>query len=147
MSIQTNTMTISGNMVKDIEFKTTQTGKLLGTGTIACLLFKGKNGRDDDITFLDFNIWDKYAETVQFLNVKKGMYAVLTGYLKQHRWTDSSTNVPRTRYTLEINTFSLPGKSQQYPQEGDDSYGSSREVQNNQQQEATNSGAQEDAPW
>src|SRR5205814_8153777 len=50
----------------------------------------------ESVTFVDVDVWRRLAELCsQFL--KKGRQVLVTGTLKQDRWTDSKTQQPRSR--------------------------------------------------
>lgn len=87
-----NSINITGRATKDVELKTTQSGKNVATVSIAV------NGMNDEVSYFDVVCWNKTAEIVaQYVN--KGKQIAVNGRLQQRRWQD---NDGAKRYAVEI---------------------------------------------
>lgn len=98
-----NSVNITGRATKEVELKTTQSGKNVATVSIAV------NGMNDEVSYFDVVCWNKTAEIVaQYVN--KGKQIAVNGRLQQRRWEDSDG---AKRYAVEIvaNQVELLGSS------------------------------------
>ncbi len=76
-----NSVTLMGNLCRDIELRQTAGGDAVGNTAIAV------NGtREGDVMFLDMSIWGKLAETCAGI-LSKGSRVLISGQLKQNNWT------------------------------------------------------------
>jgi len=79
--MNTNVVVLTGNMVRDIDLKFSQSGMAIAKGTIAV------NGlKDDDVSYIDFTCFKHTAEATANYTAK-GSKVALTGYIKQDKWT------------------------------------------------------------
>jgi len=87
MAEDTNIVTVVGRLTKDAEFKRSELS--IGFFTIAVNRKKKQPNGDyeNEMSFFDVNVFDKYAETI-IDRLKKGTQVCVTGKLKQERWTD-----------------------------------------------------------
>jgi len=127
-----NTVTVSGNIVRDPE------GKTLPNDNYVCRVSIAHNDRqkikgewEDVVSYFDAVVWGKMGEIVEKQG-RKGMPIVITGALRQERWeTDSGEK----RSAVKINATGIVfGKPK--PKDGDrDDQGAPRPV------------ADDDVPW
>ena len=81
----TNNLTIAGRIVKDAEFKQTNSS-LIVRFSIAVNKSKRVNDTwEDEVSYIDVQAWGKLAETMVG-NLKQGTRINVVGYLKQDRW-------------------------------------------------------------
>ena len=113
-----NTITLVGRLAKDIELKTTSTGKNYCNFTLAVdRKFKDANGqRQTD--FFDCIAWNKTAE---FLNTyaKKGDRIGASGSLQSRKWEDQNGN-KRTAYEIiaeQVELYNNPTEQEEKPAE------------------------------
>ena len=104
----TNVVTIVGRLTKDAELK--QTGISVGFFTIATnRRKKDHNGNYiDEASFLDINVYGKYAETI-IPSLKKGVQVCVVGKLKQERWTDDRTGQNKNRIVITADAIQIFG--------------------------------------
>ena len=76
-----NSVVLTGNLTKDVETKTTNTGKAVATITLAF------NHNKDEVSFFDCIAFDKKAELLRDY-CHKGSKILIRGELKQDRWQD-----------------------------------------------------------
>lgn len=75
----TNTVTIIGNLVRDPELKTTQSGKSICTFSLAV------NGFNDYVSYIDCAAWEKLGNVINE-HMSKGKKIAVSGELRQERW-------------------------------------------------------------
>lgn len=94
-----NTVTLMGNITRDIEMRYTPGGTPLTTIGIAMnrkWKDKSTNQLREEVTFMDCQIWGKTAEMVnQYF--QKGSPIMILGRLKNERWKDKATGADRSR--------------------------------------------------
>ena len=78
-----NTITITGNLTRDIEVRYTASGTPVGHAAIAHN-YKVKD--EDKVFFLDLTLWGEMAE-VAANQLHKGDRVVVSGRLQQETWT------------------------------------------------------------
>lgn len=81
MAKSVNSVIISGRLTKDIDVRSTTTGKKVGKFTLAV----DKNGKEDGAHFVDVTIWEKGAELVETYT-HKGSKVLVQGSLNQETW-------------------------------------------------------------
>lgn len=103
-----NNITIMGRLVRDVESRTTTTGKTVASFTLAV-------DRDYDRSTTDFFncvAWNKTGEFVQNY-FHKGNLAVVNGAMQSRNWTDKDGN---KRQTWEVNVSNIYfGESKKAP--------------------------------
>lgn len=90
-----NKSILIGRMVKDIEIRQTQSGKMVGTFTIAVDDGYGDNKTTD---FINCVAWEKKAEFIKN-HFGKGRMIVLVGKIKTRSW---ETDQGEKRYATEV---------------------------------------------
>lgn len=90
-----NSITVSGNLVKDPEMRYTPNGKAICSFTIGV---NKKSGEKQETSFFDVKCFNTTAEGVRSL--KKGNRVVVSGELKQETWEDKQTNQKRSRVVI-----------------------------------------------
>lgn len=83
-----NNINIQGRITKDIEIKTTPSGKKVCSFTIAC---GQKIGKEERTSFLDCVAWEKRAEFIAAY-FPKGTMILLSGRLETRNYQDSNGN-------------------------------------------------------
>ena len=83
-----NNINIQGRITKDIEIKTTPSGKKVCSFTIAC---GQKIGQEERTSFLDCVAWEKRAEFIANY-FPKGTMILLSGRLETRSYQDSNGN-------------------------------------------------------
>jgi len=84
MAFDINTVLVVGRLTRDPELKTA------GENQICKFSIASNNGKEDkDVSYFDVTAWNKTAENInQYL--KKGSQVLISGQLKQGRWTDKN---------------------------------------------------------
>lgn len=67
-----NIVVLSGNLVRDLDFRTTTTGKSVANGTIA--VYRTKEIAD----FINFQVWERNAENMN-KSCRKGDHVMISG--------------------------------------------------------------------
>lgn len=85
-----NVICITGNLTKDLEIRSTQSGIKVASGTIAVNRAFKRNG-EKETDFIDFTAFDKKAE---YLNqyARKGDRLEISGRLESRKYTDRNGN-------------------------------------------------------
>ena len=83
-----NNINIQGRITKDIEIKTTPSGKKVCSFTIAC---GQKIGQDERTSFIDCVAWEKRAEFIANY-FPKGTMILLSGRLESRSYQDNAGN-------------------------------------------------------
>lgn len=99
----TNVTVISGRLTKDIEVRTTTTGKEVANGTLAV------NGFNEEVSFIDVVFWGKTAE-VASKYTSKGSLLTVTGRLQQRSWEKDGQR--RSVIEVVVSDLQLPPKEQ-----------------------------------
>ena len=102
-----NTCIVAGNLTRDPEAKTTNSGKTVVKMGLA--INNKRGGGDNDVVFLNVEAWDKTAELCEKY-LKKGSGALIEGRLKQSTWTDKEGN-KRSEILLVANRVVFVPKS------------------------------------
>lgn len=97
----TNVTVISGRLTKDIELRTTNSGKEVASGTLAV------NGFNEEVSFIDIVMWGKTAE-VASKYTSKGSLLTVTGRLQQRTWEKDGQK--RSTIEVVVNDLQLPPK-------------------------------------
>ena len=92
MAKSINQVILMGRLTRDPEQRTTNTGKIIVSFSIAVDRF----GQDDSADFFDITAWEKLGElVVQYLT--KGRRVLVQGRLRQDSWEDKETGKKRSR--------------------------------------------------
>lgn len=87
-----NTVSLIGNLTRDIELSYMQNGNALGKLSIAVNRSYVKQGsKVDEVSYFDVTLFGKMAENLKPY-LTKGKKIAITGYLKQDRWKDNNGN-------------------------------------------------------
>lgn len=113
-----NKVYLMGNIGKDPEIRTFQSGSKCATFSLATSKrYRDNNGEQKEQTqWHTVKVIGKSAETLQQLGVKKGTQMLVEGELTYSTWTDQTTG--QKRYSTEVVafTFQLIGPRQQQGQ-------------------------------
>jgi single-strand DNA-binding protein len=93
-----NSVVLLGRLTRDPELRYVGNGAPVCSFSVATNhhYTKSDGEKAQSVTFIDVDVWRRLAELCsQFL--KKGRQVLVTGMLKQDRWTDSKTQQPRSR--------------------------------------------------
>lgn len=92
MARSINQVILMGRLTRDPEQRTTSTGKIVVSFSIAV----DRAGQDDTADFFDITAWEKLGELVmQYLS--KGRRVLVQGRLRQDSWDDKDTGKKRSR--------------------------------------------------
>ena len=117
------TITVTGNLTRDVELSFTQAGKARATFSVAC----NERRRQQDGSWADVGVvymyiitWGETAEACAE-QLRKGTKVHITGKLRQRSWEDPKTQDKRTIYEVDPDTISvvLDGRRKPTPQEED----------------------------
>lgn len=92
-----NKLTIIGNLTRDVELRTTQSGKSVANFTVA-VNRRAKTGEKAEADFFRVSVWDKQAETCQKY-LAKGRKVCVVGSVSVSTY---NANDGSTRATLEV---------------------------------------------
>jgi single-strand DNA-binding protein len=100
-----------GNLVRDPDLRTTNSGKQVVNFTIAInRYFKRGTQRAKETAFLDCEAWDTGAATISKY-FTKGEPIIVHGGLKQDEWDDKQSGQKRTKLKLRVERFEfVPGR-------------------------------------
>lgn len=94
-----NEVLLGGRLTADPELKTTQSGTSVTSFSIAVNRgYKGKDGGDVQVDFLDCQAWKETAEFISKYFVK-GSSIFVKGSLQKRQWTDKDGG---KRYSTEV---------------------------------------------
>lgn len=110
--MDTNVVVLSGRLTRDCELKYTSGGTAVLSGSIA-VDERVKRGDEwqNEASFFDFAVFGKTAEGVKPYTTK-GRQVVISGRLKQERWTAQDGSA-RNRVTVIADNFQLVGGNSQ----------------------------------
>jgi len=92
MAKSVNQVILMGRLTRDPEQRTTNTGKIIVSFSIAV----DRGGQDDTADFFNINAWEKLGELVmQYLT--KGRRVLVQGRLRQDRWDDKESGKKQSR--------------------------------------------------
>lgn len=109
-----NSVVIVGRLTRDPELKYAPSGRPVCSFTVATSRRSTKEdgGKEESTTFLDVDVWNRLAEICcQFL--KKGRQVLVTGTLRQSRWTDPKTEEPRTKLRVVAQQVQFLGSTKE----------------------------------
>jgi single-strand DNA-binding protein len=81
--------TLTGNLGRDPEFQTTQSGQMVAKFSLAVRQPK-KGGQDQPAFWVKVEVWGKQAEYVANY-LKKGASVCVTGQVAEEQWNDKQT--------------------------------------------------------
>lgn len=102
-----NKVFLNGNLGKDPEIRTFQSGSKCATFSLATSKrYRDQNGEQKEQTqWHTVKVLGKSADTIQQLGVKKGTQMLVEGELTYSTWTDQTTG--QKRYSTEVVAFSF----------------------------------------
>lgn len=100
-----NVLTVSGNLTRDPELKTTQSAKSVCSGSVAI------NDGKDKTLFLNFVAWEKTGELIAEY-CKKGDKFTASGRLDLRKYEDKN-GVEKQAAELVVQSFDFPPKREQ----------------------------------
>lgn len=98
-----NSATLVGRVVRDIELKTTESGKSVTSFTLAVDGY----GKDAPANFIDIVAWNKAAEILSEYGTK-GKQIGITGRISTRTWEDNDGN-KRKQVEVVVDQFQLLG--------------------------------------
>lgn len=112
-------LVVAGHLTRDPEIRYTPKGVAVCNGSVAYnRTWKTESGEEkQDVTFIDFTIWNRAAETFcQYM--RKGSPTLLSGYLGMQKWEDRETKAPRTKLIMTVTQFQFIGGKGDGEEEG-----------------------------
>ena len=104
-----NVITLTGNAVKDIDLRYSQSGTAIGKGTIAVQRdFKNKQTNEYETDFINFTTFGKQAE-IMANHIQKGDKFGITGRLQIDQYDKDGQRQYFTN--VVVNSFDFPNKS------------------------------------
>lgn len=102
-----NKVFLIGNLGKDPEIRTFQSGSKCATFSLATSKrYRDQNGEQKEQTqWHTVKVLGRSADTLQQLGVKKGTHMLVEGELTYSTWTDQTTG--QKRYSTEVVAFSF----------------------------------------
>ena len=82
-----NTVTIVGNLTRDLELRFTPSGAAVANFGVAWNM-KGRDGQEDKVSYFDVTCWRQLAENVSD-SLTKGSRVVVYGRLDQRSWQNN----------------------------------------------------------
>jgi len=117
MAKSINQVFLMGRLTRDPEQRTTGTGKVIVSFSIAV----DRGGQDDEADFFNINAWEKLGELVmQYLS--KGRRVLVQGRLRQDRWDDKETGKKQSRIEVtasDVTFLDGPSDGAKESQSGD----------------------------
>ena len=104
-----------GNLVRDPELRTTQSGKSVCSFTLAV-----KRRRQDETDFHNCVAWDKTAEVIS-THFHKGKEMLVEGEIQNRSYTDKDGN-KRWVTELKVDSFSFVGRKESGGDSGNDDW-------------------------
>jgi single-strand DNA-binding protein len=95
-------LVVTGNVVRDVEVKTTSNGNVMAKTSVAVNQF----GRDEAL-FLDVTIWGKRGEAASKI-LRKGTPVTLSGNLEVREW-EAKDGTKRTTIGISVDDFAVHG--------------------------------------
>src|SRR5262249_13993879 len=99
------TMTMVGNLTDVPDLRYTPSGTAMARFTVASTprVFDRQTNeyKDGEALFMTCTAWRELAEHATE-SLRKGARVIVTGRLRLSRWTDPTTNDPRSAYGLEV---------------------------------------------
>lgn len=115
-----NTVTLIGNLTRDIELKHTPSGAAVADTGIACnRVYKAGEEKREEVMFIDIQMWNRTAE-VAAEYLKKGAQVAVTGYLKLDVWDDKQTGQKKSRHRVVVDKLVMLGGKRQESAPSDD---------------------------
>lgn len=110
-----NKVFLMGNLGKDPEIRTFQSGSKCATFSLATSKrYRDQNGEQKEQTqWHTVKVLGRSADTLQQLGVKKGTQMLVEGELTYSTWTDQTTGLKRYSTEVVAFTFQLIGSRQQ----------------------------------
>lgn len=100
-----NTVTVQGRLTRDPDLQYISSGTALLKFTIANSVYNGK--KDDHVNFFNCEMWGRMAEGLADY-LYKGRECVVTGELRQDRWSDQNGN-NRNKIKIIVQKFFFAG--------------------------------------
>lgn len=105
--------TIAGNIVRDIEPKTTSGGNTYLSNAIA---WDRWSKGEKTVNYLDFSVFGQTADIfAQY--VRKGQKILLHGNLEQEAWTERDTGQRKFRHRMIVEDFEFISSREKAPQQ------------------------------
>lgn len=101
-------LAIHGNLVRDPETRTTQSGAAVCSFSVACNIYRGPNAQEV-VHYVRCSAWNKMGEICQKA-LRRGQGVVVWGKAGVHAWNDTRDGSPKGALELEVDGFDFAGR-------------------------------------
>lgn len=101
-------LAIHGNLVRDPETRTTQSGASVCSFSVACNIWRGQNA-EQEIHYVRCSAWRTLGEICQKA-LRKGQGVVVWGKAGVHAWNDNRDGSAKGALELEVEGFDFAGR-------------------------------------
>lgn len=109
MSQDLNAVNLVGRLTKDPEMQYTKSGTAMTKMSIANnYIVKSGDETRNEVNYFDVTVWGNQATNCEKY-LKKGSQVIISGELRQDRWTDSTTQQARSKIGIQANRIQFLG--------------------------------------
>ena len=101
-------LVIHGNLVRDPDTKTTQSGASVCSFSVACNIYRGPSA-DARTEYVRCSAWNRMGEICQKA-LRKGQGVIIWGRAGVHAWNDTRDGSPKGALELEVDGFDFAGR-------------------------------------
>lgn len=144
-----NSATISGNLTRDPELRTTPSGAVVVSFAVAVnRRYKDESAEDgyaEEVSFIDVTVWGNFGELIA-RKLRKGDSATVQGRLRQSRW-ETEDGSKRSRVELVADQIDSDGLFRSKDEDNDPTAAASDESASAEKPKATQLAAEDDLPF
>lgn len=142
-----NKVTLMGNLTRDVEMRTTQSGQNVANFSLAVSRsWKGQDGQQQEQTsFINCVAWGKPGEIIAQY-VSKGSPLLVSGRLDQRSWDDKDSGQKRSAVEVVVEDFNFIGGGRNDDNAGAPRTSSSNSSSTNKSSNSTSSDDADDKP-
>lgn len=107
-----NIVTLSGNLTRDPELRTTTSGRRVCEAAIAVneQWTRDDGTKGERVEFVDLAVWGPSGEAFARYQ-KKGAKVIILGKLRYECWEEKATGKKRSRIRVEVTQWEMAGKA------------------------------------